>query len=116
MSVRAKATTCAATSCCASPSPSARWRAPSTPPSPAPPANHLDRCEHSHFPSLKGRGQGWVREALDPVTFEDMSRRIPFDQTQRARGLRNNATKHERKLWAMVSRLRPKFTRQLPLG
>jgi very-short-patch-repair endonuclease len=25
-------------------------------------------------------------------------------------------TKHERKLWRMISRLRPKFTRQLPIG
>src|SRR6184192_699146 len=39
MSARARAATCAATSCCVSPSPSARWRAPSTPPSPAPLAN-----------------------------------------------------------------------------
>src|SRR5438874_11157573 len=39
MSARARATICAGTSCCASPSPSARWPAPSTPPSPAPLAN-----------------------------------------------------------------------------
>ena len=45
-----------------------------------------------------------------------MSRRVPFDQTQRARELRNGATRHERKLWGMISRLRPKFTRQLPIG
>jgi very-short-patch-repair endonuclease len=45
-----------------------------------------------------------------------MSARVPFDQTQRARALRANATKHERKLWGMISRLRPKFTRQLPIG
>ena len=45
-----------------------------------------------------------------------MSRRIPFDSTQRARELRNGATRHERKLWDMISRLRPKFTRQLPIG
>jgi very-short-patch-repair endonuclease len=30
--------------------------------------------------------------------------------------LRSNATRHEAKLWAMISRLRPKFTRQLPIG
>ena len=45
-----------------------------------------------------------------------MSRRIEIDQTRRARELRNNATRHERKLWGMLSRLRPKFTRQLPVG
>ena len=45
-----------------------------------------------------------------------MSARVPRDQTQRARNLRTNATRHERKLWGMISRLRPKFTRQLPVG
>jgi very-short-patch-repair endonuclease len=45
-----------------------------------------------------------------------VSRRVPFDQTARARALRNGATPHERKLWGMISRLRPKFTRQLPIG
>lgn len=45
-----------------------------------------------------------------------MSRRVPIDRTERARALRNNATSHERKLWAMISRLRPRFTRQLPIG
>ena len=45
-----------------------------------------------------------------------VSRRVPFDSTKRARGLRNSATTHERKLWQMISRLRPKFTRQLPIG
>jgi very-short-patch-repair endonuclease len=44
-----------------------------------------------------------------------VSRRIPFDQTERARELRGGATRHERKLWGMISRLRPKFTRQLPI-
>src|SRR5437870_6926232 len=39
MSARARATTCAGTSCCVSRSPSARWPARSTPPSPAPLAN-----------------------------------------------------------------------------
>lgn len=45
-----------------------------------------------------------------------MSRRVPYDQTQRARELRKGATKHERRLWGLISRLRPKFTRQLPIG
>src|SRR5438445_8622931 len=39
MSAKARATTCAVTSCCASRSPSARWPAQSPPPSPAPLAN-----------------------------------------------------------------------------
>jgi very-short-patch-repair endonuclease len=42
--------------------------------------------------------------------------RVEHDNTQRARRLRNNATRHERKLWSLISRLRPKFTRQLPIG
>jgi very-short-patch-repair endonuclease len=45
-----------------------------------------------------------------------MNWRVPFDDTQRARTLRNLATRHERKLWGMLSRLRSKFTRQLPIG
>jgi very-short-patch-repair endonuclease len=45
-----------------------------------------------------------------------VNRRVPFDHTQRARQLRNAATSHERKLWGMISRLRPKFTRQLSVG
>ncbi|HEX6605090.1 MAG TPA: DUF559 domain-containing protein [Sphingomicrobium sp.] len=45
-----------------------------------------------------------------------MGRRVPYDQTQRARALRNGATKQERKLWGMLARLRPKFTRQLSIG
>ena len=45
-----------------------------------------------------------------------VSRRVPLDQTERARELRNGATPHERKLWGMISRLRPKFTRQFPIG
>jgi very-short-patch-repair endonuclease len=57
-----------------------------------------------------------VREARGDATFDDMSRRVPYDQTQRARALRNNPTNHERKLWGILSRLRPKFTRQLPIG
>lgn len=45
-----------------------------------------------------------------------VSARVPFDRTRRARALRANATRHERKLWGLISRLRPKFTRQLPIG
>jgi very-short-patch-repair endonuclease len=45
-----------------------------------------------------------------------MSRRVPFDQTQRARAFRSAPTKHEKQLWGILSRVRPKFTRQLPIG
>jgi very-short-patch-repair endonuclease len=45
-----------------------------------------------------------------------MGRRVPQDHTERARALRRNATKHERQLWRLISRYRPKFTRQLPIG
>jgi very-short-patch-repair endonuclease len=57
-----------------------------------------------------------VREARPNATLDHMSRRVRYDQTQRARALRNDPTRHERKLWGMLSRLRPKFTRQLPIG
>ena len=57
-----------------------------------------------------------MREARQIRYVPAMSRRIRYDDTQRARDLRNNATRHERKLWAMITRLRPKFTRQLPIG
>src|SRR3954465_13255842 len=65
------------------------------------------------FPGREGLGVG-ARSAQ--CYARHMSRRVPFDQTQRARALRNSATKHERKLWGILSRLRPKFTRQLPIG
>jgi very-short-patch-repair endonuclease len=42
-------------------------------------------------------------------------RRIPRRQTERARRLRNDATPQERALWALLSRYRPKFTRQLSI-
>jgi very-short-patch-repair endonuclease len=45
-----------------------------------------------------------------------MSRRVKVDTTERARSLRWNATREERKIWELLSRYRPKFTRQLPIG
>lgn len=45
-----------------------------------------------------------------------MSRRVEIGKTQRARELRSNATHEERKIWDLLSRYRPKFTRQLPIG
>src|SRR5436305_2375823 len=45
-----------------------------------------------------------------------MSRRVEIAITERARALRSNATREERKMWELLSRYRPKFTRQLPIG
>jgi very-short-patch-repair endonuclease len=45
-----------------------------------------------------------------------MSRRVEIAMTERARALRSDATREERKIWALLSRYRPKFTRQLPIG
>lgn len=45
-----------------------------------------------------------------------MSRRVKVDITERARALRSNATREERKIWQLLSRFRPKFTRQFPIG
>ena len=45
-----------------------------------------------------------------------MKRRVDRRQTERARQLRAEATPQERKLWNLLSRHRPKFTRQLPIG
>ena len=44
------------------------------------------------------------------------ARRIDPILTAHARGLRTAATKQERALWRILSRYRPKFTRQLPIG
>jgi very-short-patch-repair endonuclease len=45
-----------------------------------------------------------------------MRRRIPEQQTSRARALRNSATEPERLLWHRLSQFRPRFTRQLVIG
>jgi very-short-patch-repair endonuclease len=45
-----------------------------------------------------------------------MSRRVKVEITGRARALRSNATREERKIWELLSRYRPKFTRQFPIG
>ena len=42
--------------------------------------------------------------------------RIPPRRTQRARELRNGATRHERKIWGLIRYHRPRFTRQLVVG
>lgn len=44
-----------------------------------------------------------------------MTRRIPTPVTQRARALRRGATPQELVLWHAISRIRPKFTRQLAI-
>ena len=43
------------------------------------------------------------------------SRRVPKRLTDRARALRNDATPQERAIWRLLSRYRPKFTRQLSI-
>ena len=43
-------------------------------------------------------------------------RRVPSEMTERARQLRRDATPAERKLWRLLSRYRPAFTRQLVVG
>lgn len=50
------------------------------------------------------------------ATLRAVSRRIKIEITERARSLRTNATREERKMWKLLSRYRPKFTRQLPVG
>lgn len=45
-----------------------------------------------------------------------MSKRVPTSRTNRARQLRREATPAERKFWSLISRVRPKFTRQFPIG
>lgn len=42
--------------------------------------------------------------------------RVPSRLTANARILRNSATPAERKLWRILSPIRPRFTRQLPIG
>lgn len=43
-------------------------------------------------------------------------KRVEPKMTERARWLRNNATPAEHSLWRLLSRYRPKFTRQLSIG
>ena len=45
-----------------------------------------------------------------------MSQRINPTLTRRARALRSTATPEEPKIWHLLSRYRPRFTRQLPIG
>ena len=44
-----------------------------------------------------------------------MKRRVPKHTTDNARALRTEATPQERVLWRLLSRYRPKFTRQLSI-
>jgi len=43
-------------------------------------------------------------------------KRVPEQMTDNARALRRNATPAERAIWHMISRYRPRFTRQLVIG
>ena len=45
-----------------------------------------------------------------------MKPRVDFRLTRNARSLRNGATEQERAVWRLLSRYRPRFTRQLPIG
>ena len=45
-----------------------------------------------------------------------MKRTVDPKLTRRARELRSNATDSERAVWQIISRYRPKFTRQIPIG
>ena len=45
-----------------------------------------------------------------------MKRCVDYRLTQNARLLRTGATEQERAIWHLLSRYRPKFTRQLPIG
>ena len=45
-----------------------------------------------------------------------MGKRVDPTLTERARALRSGATPQERMLWLRLSRYRPKFTRQFPIG
>jgi very-short-patch-repair endonuclease len=51
-----------------------------------------------------------------PCYRRAMSRRVQVGMTRRARLLRVTATPEERKIWGLLSRYRPKFTRQFPIG
>ena len=51
-----------------------------------------------------------------PYVRPSVMRRIEPEMTRRARELRNSSTKAERTLWHLLSRFRPKFTRQLVVG
>ncbi|AMO71950.1 endonuclease domain-containing protein [Sphingorhabdus sp. M41] len=42
-------------------------------------------------------------------------KRVPEKLTRNARNLRKNATPAERRLWDILCRYRPRFTRQLPI-
>ena len=56
-----------------------------------------------------------MREAR-PCYRVNMARRVDPAKTRLARSLRANATPEERTVWRLLSRFRPKFTRQLPIG
>ncbi len=69
----------------------------------------------ANLPSLEGRGWGWVARGKTRRQTFPMPR-IPPHMTDRARALRTNATDAERTIWRLVSRHRPRFTRQLVVG
>ena len=54
-------------------------------------------------------------ERSEPCYSRDMNR-VDERLTTNARELRNHATEAERRLWRLLSRYRPRFTRQLVVG
>jgi very-short-patch-repair endonuclease len=56
-----------------------------------------------------------VREARLCYHADMKSRRVDKRLTDKARALRRDATPQERMLWRLLSRYRPKFTRQLSI-
>ena len=48
--------------------------------------------------------------------YDGVVKRVPERLTANARALRTSATKEERTVWRLISRYRPKFTRQLVIG
>ena len=54
-------------------------------------------------------------ERSEPCYARNM-KRVDEQLTANARNLRNNATRAERVLWRLLSRYRPRFTRQLVVG
>lgn len=73
------------------------------------------RSANERLPSLKGRGWGWVARRSAQRQFQTMPRIAPAT-TANARRLRREATVEEKALWERLRYLRPRFTRQLPIG
>lgn len=67
------------------------------------------------LPSLEGRGGGWVAPRIPIRQLRRMPRIAPH-MTAKARTLRRESTPEERAIWGQIRHIRPRFTRQLPVG